>query len=89
VTLLCPGPVFSNFLTECFTDKHGEVSDRHASVCSKVVYDNYKVITLIWNHFKIILPAVLFQNVKVKIRIIIYGYETLFLTEGSTCMECI
>jgi dehydrogenase/reductase SDR family protein 7 len=24
VTLLCPGPVFSNFLAECFTDKPGE-----------------------------------------------------------------
>jgi hypothetical protein len=26
VTLLCPGPVFSNFLAESFTDKLGEVS---------------------------------------------------------------
>jgi dehydrogenase/reductase SDR family protein 7 len=25
VTLLCPGPVFSNFLAESFTDKPGEV----------------------------------------------------------------
>jgi dehydrogenase/reductase SDR family protein 7 len=26
VTLLCPGPVFSNFLAEAFTGKPGEVS---------------------------------------------------------------
>jgi dehydrogenase/reductase SDR family protein 7 len=26
VTLLCPGPVFSNFLAEAFTEKPGEVS---------------------------------------------------------------
>ncbi|XP_073981133.1 dehydrogenase/reductase SDR family member 7-like isoform X2 [Rhodnius prolixus] len=25
VTLLCPGPVFSNFLSQCFTEKAGEV----------------------------------------------------------------
>ncbi|KAF6205936.1 hypothetical protein GE061_020112 [Apolygus lucorum] len=24
VTLICPGPVFSNFLANCFTGKHGE-----------------------------------------------------------------
>lgn len=26
VTLLCPGPTFTSFLAEAFTDKDGEVS---------------------------------------------------------------